>query len=255
MKATIIGSQPLLSIPRWEKKNSFGLNRAAIDYQTEFAFTGHEEWIQKYRELRMKNVIAIDPLFENIHVEAIDYIKYDMGEARNPEMGVEYCREWVQRAIRKEDIGYHNRLSILHMAMFYVIKKGFKQIDIIGCANNYDKINGYNAHQISAAPIMREFTANMVEASRLCGVHFNWIQSPSGELPAPIQPKPVNLNILSIDGYFKRHFDLCRTHKTQQDAYDELEAEYFALTKRNKYSSFDSFRKAKSIFYSNKFNR
>jgi len=56
-------------------------------------------------------------------------------------------------------------------------------------------------------------------------------------------------NILNIRGYFDRHLELCKTEKTQQDAYEKLEDEYKELTEVNRYISYESFRVAKSKYY------
>jgi hypothetical protein len=67
--------------------------------------------------------------------------------------------------------------------------------------------------------------------------------------------KEINLEILHASGYFKRHFELCQSEKTQQDAFDVLEDEYVILTKKHKYTSYEAFRAAKSRYYNNRLNR
>jgi hypothetical protein len=61
-------------------------------------------------------------------------------------------------------------------------------------------------------------------------------------------------NILNTQGYFQRHFELCRT-MSQQDAYDALEDEYAAITGKPKHKSYDAFRTAKSRYYNVRGNR
>lgn len=65
----------------------------------------------------------------------------------------------------------------------------------------------------------------------------------------------IDPTILTIGGYFRKHFLLCQTHNTQQDAFDALEVEYFTICKRNKYTSYEAFRVAKSRFYGKQSNR
>lgn len=71
----------------------------------------------------------------------------------------------------------------------------------------------------------------------------------------------VSIDIINRKGYFQRHFTLCRFHKTQQDAFDQCEEEYqtFAaklhLDKKIMFGSYESFRNAKSNYYSNQNNR
>lgn len=73
-------------------------------------------------------------------------------------------------------------------------------------------------------------------------------------------PEPT-ISIINKPGYFSRHFTLCRYHKSQQDAYEQCEVEYqqlakeLRLDKKIMFSSYDSFRNAKSIYYSNSNNR
>ena len=56
-------------------------------------------------------------------------------------------------------------------------------------------------------------------------------------------------NILNTAGYFNRHLELCKTAKTQEEAYELLEEEYKAITEKNKHASYDAFRMAKTRFF------
>jgi len=64
-------------------------------------------------------------------------------------------------------------------------------------------------------------------------------------------------NILHNSGYFMRHFDLCLTCKSGEEAYEILESEYktlaesLKLPKTSKFSSYESFRVAKTNYYKN----
>lgn len=55
--------------------------------------------------------------------------------------------------------------------------------------------------------------------------------------------------ILSLQGYMNRHLELCKTHKTQYDAFEALEEEYKLITGVNKYSSYESFKVIKTRYY------
>jgi hypothetical protein len=65
----------------------------------------------------------------------------------------------------------------------------------------------------------------------------------------------MNYKILSLSGYFNRHFELCRDCKTQEDAYDMLEDElkklheHLEIPYKARYTSYESFRMNKSRFY------
>lgn len=54
--------------------------------------------------------------------------------------------------------------------------------------------------------------------------------------------------------YFQRHFELSKT-QTQLEAWKALEIEWFEDNGRPLYTTFESFRKNKSIYYQNKANR
>lgn len=63
--------------------------------------------------------------------------------------------------------------------------------------------------------------------------------------------------ILTMKGYFQRHFELCQTCKTQVEAYEKLEDELLELqTKLDipiqpRYTSYESFRVRKTSYYKN----
>jgi hypothetical protein len=65
----------------------------------------------------------------------------------------------------------------------------------------------------------------------------------------------MNNKILSLSGYFQRHFELCLVSKTQQDAYDKLENELQTLHEslgvdyKPRYTSYESFRTNKTRYY------
>lgn len=65
----------------------------------------------------------------------------------------------------------------------------------------------------------------------------------------------MDFTILTIKGYFNKHFQLCQTHKNQQDAFEALEDELFALCEKHRYTSYEAFRVAKHRFYANYANR
>ena len=259
MKYTIIGKQPLKTEPKFDKKNSIGLNHAALWYNTEYAMTGHEWIYRQFLEAKLTKIILIDPLFEGKTLKSYDSIGYDMDESRNPDNSVKSCEKYVKSAIRGENIQYPNRLSILHLALFYVLKKGAKEVELLGCANNYNQFREYNEFQKETTDIMHEFTSSMVECMRSNGIKVNWVIAENGtfrpDMPIDVQPKLPDLTILSLKGYFIKHFKLCATAQTQQDAFDELELEYSALTGKNRYNSYEAFRTAKSRYYADKNNR
>jgi hypothetical protein len=61
--------------------------------------------------------------------------------------------------------------------------------------------------------------------------------------------------ILTIAGYFQRHFELCKESKTQAEAYEKLEQELedlqikLGIPVQPRYSTFDSFRTMRSQWY------
>lgn len=58
----------------------------------------------------------------------------------------------------------------------------------------------------------------------------------------------LDLKLNTKQGYFLRYFQLLAVYKDYQDTYDALELEYITVFQKPRYSSYDSFRKAKSIY-------
>lgn len=58
-----------------------------------------------------------------------------------------------------------------------------------------------------------------------------------------------DVSILTHSGYFQKHFKLCQVNETQEDAFIALEKEYFRICQRNRYTSYKSFRVAKTRWY------
>lgn len=65
----------------------------------------------------------------------------------------------------------------------------------------------------------------------------------------------IDLGIITLSGYFKKHFELCLELNNQREAWDKLEDMYFMLMKRYRYSSYEAFRAAKSRYYKDPNNR
>jgi hypothetical protein len=65
------------------------------------------------------------------------------------------------------------------------------------------------------------------------------------------------ISILTRNGYFQRHFELCKVERSQQDAFEAVESELKKLQTekglpiKQRYSSYESFRKGKSLYYQN----
>jgi hypothetical protein len=58
----------------------------------------------------------------------------------------------------------------------------------------------------------------------------------------------TDYNILTSQGYFSRHLQLCATC-SQLEAYEQLEDEYYKLTGKNKHQTYEAFRTAKSRYF------
>jgi hypothetical protein len=58
----------------------------------------------------------------------------------------------------------------------------------------------------------------------------------------------LDLKLNTSQGYFLRYFQLLAIYKDYQTTYEALEEEYMTVFNKNKYSSYDSFRKAKSKY-------
>ncbi|MFA6260384.1 MAG: hypothetical protein WC760_02880 [Bacteroidia bacterium] len=178
MKATIIGDQPLEKFPSFEYDHSYGLNYAASKRNTQFAFTGHQKVYDTYIHLGILDIIGIDPTFEGRKFpDLLDVIRFDPHQAHNYDCSEDYAMRYVIAAIAGEDIAYPNRMTILHLAMFYCLKKGYTEIDLLACANNYDELGSISQdHERGNAPYMRAFTGAIVACAARCGVKINWIK-------------------------------------------------------------------------------
>ena len=61
--------------------------------------------------------------------------------------------------------------------------------------------------------------------------------------------------ILTISGYFQRHFELCKVSTTQAEAYEKLEQELedlqikLGIPLQPRYTSYESFRTMKTLWY------
>jgi len=147
MKAYIIGSSPsgIVNID-CQNNDTYGLNRAAIDYNTKFAFSGHEEVIRTFIEKGIKNIIITFPLFEYKKNNFIytDYIKHfqDIEIGNLIYKSDSYVEKYILHAINGDDIDYPNYMTVCHCAIHYCIKQGYKEIDLIKCHQDYDKYEG-----------------------------------------------------------------------------------------------------------------
>jgi hypothetical protein len=58
-------------------------------------------------------------------------------------------------------------------------------------------------------------------------------------------------NMITTSRYFERFIELLKENKTKThyELYEQLESEVKSKYKRNKYSSYGGFRKAKTLFY------
>jgi hypothetical protein len=132
----------------WSKYDSFGLNHAAKILKTKYGFTGHKVVEDYYIENEIP-YIATSPLFEEIEPSSnIDYIKQMytgisfsfVNESDNALQG------YIDAAIDKKDIKYPNYFTVLHLAIFYCLKRGYKEIVLIGCANKNGDIGSVESN-------------------------------------------------------------------------------------------------------------
>ena len=60
-------------------------------------------------------------------------------------------------------------------------------------------------------------------------------------------------DLSTLSGFFKRYFQLLPYHKNGEDAYVQLEKEYFEKFGQKKYKTYFSFKSARSYFYNTKY--
>lgn len=185
MKAYIIGSS-LSGIVGIDCQNTecYGLNWAAINHKTKYAFSGHNTILDEFKRLGIKNVIGCDPTFENSSIQnyqTIDSIKqgvpqsvFDLIDQDDKEV-----KKMIFNAVSGVECAYPNYWTVLHLAIFYLIKKGFKEIDLICCHNDYEKYptTKYEIeYHRTRAPYMRTHTGKIVELAKDYDIKINWIK-------------------------------------------------------------------------------
>jgi hypothetical protein len=131
----------------WSSKVSYGLNEAAVVANTQYGFTGHEKKIDFYEENAKKYVLAY-PTFEFNYLKpplAVDFINnyapdvyYTLTNERK-----EFIDFQVDLAANGIDYRFRQYGTILHLAIFYLILKGHKKINLIGCRGECNSIPPY----------------------------------------------------------------------------------------------------------------
>jgi len=59
----------------------------------------------------------------------------------------------------------------------------------------------------------------------------------------------LDLKLNTKQGYFLRYFQLLAVHKDYEDTYKALEDEYKTVFQANRYSTYESFKKSKSLYH------
>jgi len=156
--------------------DSFGLNQAAIWYNTKWAITGHESVYNELIKAGLGNIILPDPLFEGksinnlVHIDSIRHKKgfYALNFQETPDHEIEYL---IANAAEGRDIHYDNYYTILHICLYYCIKKGYREIDLFGCNNTYPE----KPSDKHLADYMRLHTGKMIEIAKKYAITINWI--------------------------------------------------------------------------------
>lgn len=134
----------------WSEKESYGLNEAAQVMNTKYGFTGHESLVYFYGVHQIPFVFTSKSFEYNEinHPLIIDKIKSlilkkVLNSIKESDISLRF---YLSAAKNNEDIQYPNYWSILHLAIFYLIKKGYNNIELIGCNNTKGDIPKYGSN-------------------------------------------------------------------------------------------------------------
>lgn len=162
----ILGKHPsILTFPKdfFKDKITMGLNHAAIMFDTTFAFTGHDNVLEDYKEAGINNnkIITWCPTVENsVNSFYGDCIfmptdKNGKFEVNSYLKNLELTPEWLVELIVDKAISgdktfpYTNWGTCLHCAIFYCLFNGHKEINLYGCNNTKGTIEGFNDNDIN----------------------------------------------------------------------------------------------------------
>jgi len=195
--AYIVGSSPFGTLPFNAKETEcIGLNVASIDYNTKYAIAGHEINMNEFKRAGLDNVIAVLPSFDAVPttIKYTDYIKHSSPNEVYclQEVSDDFIEEKIISAINNEDCEYPNFMTVLHLAIFYWIKKGYRKIELHKCNLDWliamhdetetlhKRITDYNATWVDTAtkqqPYMIYHTEKMIRIALKHGIEIKWFR-------------------------------------------------------------------------------
>lgn len=171
----IIGKHPnapkqLAELNHLDAYNSIGLNEAAALFRTRYAITGHGSVLDRLHAngVQAEQIIGVLSPFDPLQIwqgstpRIGDFIRHDW----QPEFSQEQMDAMVQAARENRDINYGQWWSVLHLAVFYALKKGAQGITIIGCDHTPGTLPGMVKGAEEHFDMLRRHTEMLVKS---CG--------------------------------------------------------------------------------------
>lgn len=159
----------------FKDKTTIGLNHAATIFNTTYGFTGHT-WEVKNYDLAgypLEKRIYTNPLFEKTIAEGgFSYINQrenpsiDRLELQPDDVIIENIEDALSGAV---ECDFDNFWTILHLAIFWCIQRGHRDIRLIGCNNTYGSIH---KDDMRHHHFVRYHTDRIIELSAERGVNI-----------------------------------------------------------------------------------
>lgn len=167
--------------------NTYGINHAALWYNTQFAFTGHEEIFKlffeggEYSPVPHDHIIVAQPFFEGTKAHLSQYaasIKQNSNEDVHKYVDLTdgELRYHMLNAFQKNiNFYFPNYWTSLHLLIFYLIWHGFNEIHIMGCNLEVcDTLSNLTQEQCEYA---KRHTTRMINIAHEMGINICWHES------------------------------------------------------------------------------
>lgn len=158
---------------------SIGVNEAAIEFKTSFAFTPHPETLEKIRNAGFSDseIIGVKPFHKCIGQDhgnfprfvpgLFDYITYDN---RTP-LPLPPREDMEAAVLRKKDHIYHNNGTSVHLLIFWCVIKGYEPVWLLGCNQNNNCLGNYRDSADPHMAVRRQFQDEMIRVFAQLGHH------------------------------------------------------------------------------------
>lgn len=157
----------------WRELDGVGLNDAAVIFNTRYAMTGHGDIMPI---LAGRQIIVTYPSFENEDFRnspgVIDHIRQGVPQhvmLREPESQAS-IEDVMLCAINGVDRAYPNYWTVLHLAIFHAILRGYRRIFVYGCNHETGCLPGYQEGRYYE--YIEQHTLKIIEAGAKLGIEI-----------------------------------------------------------------------------------